>query len=207
MLIERIVMTVVTLARAISLDVFRPRRDAWRHVFMDIYVLAWAVLLGVSLTFHSYFPALVCGIAAYRIFDIVTYRAYFLLVKSQESPWSPDLLRRSILIVVVNLAEIVMAFATMYLVIGNVADSSSGRITNATDAIYFSLVTITTVGYGDFVPRDAFTRMLAVCQVSCSLFLLLFIIPALVSVFTSDSGSSVQRCDAQAPERRDPAKP
>jgi hypothetical protein len=53
MLIERIVMTLVTLARAISLDVFRPRRDASRHVFMDIYVQAWAVLLGVSLTFYG----------------------------------------------------------------------------------------------------------------------------------------------------------
>ncbi len=42
------------------------------------------------------------------------------------------------------------------------------------DAIYFSIVTLSTVGYGDIVPHGALARILAGAEVVAGLFLLLF---------------------------------
>jgi len=41
------------------------------------------------------------------------------------------------------------------------------------DFIYFSFVTVTTVGYGDIVPRHTFVRVLVLSQVLFGLFLVL----------------------------------
>ena len=41
------------------------------------------------------------------------------------------------------------------------------------DFVYFSFVTVTTVGYGDIVPRHSFARGLVLCQVLFGLYLIL----------------------------------
>jgi len=40
------------------------------------------------------------------------------------------------------------------------------------DFIYFSFVTVTTVGYGDIAPQHIFVRMLVLCQVLFAIFLI-----------------------------------
>ena len=42
------------------------------------------------------------------------------------------------------------------------------------DSLYFSLITLATVGYGDIVPRSAVMQVLVAIQVVCGLFMLLF---------------------------------
>src|SRR5450755_1747752 len=90
-LIEKLFLTLITILPVLSLSNIRPQQPTTlRHVFMDIYVLAWATLLCLALTFCSTYPTIATLIAAYRLYDIVTYRLYFLFVKSQERPWTRD---------------------------------------------------------------------------------------------------------------------
>jgi len=49
------------------------------------------------------------------------------------------------------------------------------------DAIYFSLVTITTLGYGDYVPTTPTARWLVVWELATGVLLLLFAFPLVVS--------------------------
>jgi voltage-gated potassium channel Kch len=186
-LLEKLVLTPIILTRILSLDNIRPQKpDLLRHQFMDFYVLGWATILCLNIMLRGYWPAVSCALAAYRLYDIVTYRLYFLLVKSQNRPWTRSLLRRSILIVVINFFEVVIAFATLYGVLNGVTDASNMPIRTAMTAIYFSLLTMTTVGYGDFVPRTDLMRFIVVLQVVSSFLLLTFIVPALVSLLSAE---------------------
>jgi len=53
-------------------------------------------------------------------------------------------------------------------------------------ALYFSLVTMTTVGYGDYVPAGHVGRTLAALQLTTVVLFLVFLLPALVSAFSAE---------------------
>jgi hypothetical protein len=155
--------------------------------FMDIYVLLWACLISATL-FSGHAPIrLAVPLAGYRIIDIVNYRVFFLLVKSQDRPWSADVLRRSLVIAVVNFYEVVTGFAVLYLACRCIAQpaSSPQYLSDPLSAFYYSLVTMATVGYGDFVPTSGLGKFLVICQITTTIVFVLFLLPALVSVFSS----------------------
>lgn len=157
------------------------------HAFMDFYVAAWAALLCVSLFSRDLFwGGVAVWLAAYRLFDIIIYRVFFLIVKSQSRPWVGDLLRRSILIAVVNLFEVVVAFAIFYSRIPTIAQSGSNAAEELSPGVaaYFSLVSMLTVGYGDYVPVNAIGRWLVIAQLSTTILFVIFLVPALVSVLS-----------------------
>jgi hypothetical protein len=186
-LIEKILLTPVIFLRIFSLANLRPRHpDRRRHTFMDIYVLTWMIVLCLMLIMHGAWPLITMLVAGYRLYDVITYRLFFLFVKSQEAPWTTDVLRRSILIVLFNFVEVGIAFAILYLGIGNIRDSNNLPLPSGATSLYFSLLTMTTVGYGDFVPKDDVGRILVIAQVASSFLLLIVIVPALVSLLTSD---------------------
>lgn len=77
-------------------------------------------------------------------------------------------------------ALLVIAFASVYCIIsqyGSVAHFRVGMIARGlgfSEAIHFSIVTISTVGYGDIVPASNLARALASIEVICGVMLLLF---------------------------------
>lgn len=188
--IEKIFSTVTILLTFLSLSALKDRfrkNNPVSHVFMDLYVLVWAVALTLTLVYAHKMPASVgIAVAAYRLVDIVNYRLFFLLVKSQERPWTVDILRRSVAIALINFYEIVIAFAILYIMTGSVTGPGPNAplLASRLDAFYFSLVTMATVGYGDFVPRDETGRLLVAIQISTVILFVLFLLPALVSVFS-----------------------
>lgn len=193
-LVEKILFTPVLLLRCLSLDqlknILGNRR---KHLFMDLYVLVWLIVLSVALLASDHIEEWVVFLAAYRIMDIVIYRIYFLLVKSQAEPWSISTLRRSFLIVSINFCETIIAYALLYLrvghIVGTTADTQQplGRIA----ALYYSAVTATTLGYGDFVPGDSLSRILVVSQLFTTILFLIFLIPALISIFSTETRDSM----------------
>ncbi|MFT5759468.1 MAG: voltage-gated potassium channel [Alteromonadaceae bacterium] len=71
--------------------------------------------------------------------------------------------------------ELIITFGSLYYVLasnGLHTDAIQG-IKNAIDALYFSGVTITTLGYGDFLPNQWYTKLLSVYEVLCGFSLLL----------------------------------
>jgi voltage-gated potassium channel Kch len=191
--LEKIITTVALVIAIVSLsqfkDVIRRRSLRASHTFMDFYVIAWFTLLAVLLAWGSTLSGLVVGaIAAYRIIDIVNYRVLFLFVKSEHKPWTAAIVRRSLAMVLTNFFEVVLGFAILYARTGSVVESNSGHILTApTDALYFSLVTMTTVGFGDFIPATHVGRWLAMGQLLTTIIFVLFLVPALISVFSDRS--------------------
>ncbi|MBT3137219.1 potassium channel family protein [Alteromonas sp. ALT199] len=54
-------------------------------------------------------------------------------------------------------------FAALYM-LGKVADSNGNIISSVWDHVYFSTVTVTTLGYGNIVPANTFTEVVASIQ-------------------------------------------
>jgi len=77
-------------------------------------------------------------------------------------------------------ALLVILFASLYSIISQFVGAEHFRVFNTTraisfsEAIHFSIVTISTVGYGDIVPASNLARVLASTEVICGVLLLLF---------------------------------
>lgn len=190
-LIEKVLMTPLVAARLLSLDNAKTLfSETGGHTFMDLYVLSFAALLTTVLFRPNLLGTFGVVIAAYRIVDIVSYRLYFMLVKSQARPWRVASLRRSVVIVGVNFYETIVGYAILYLGVGQIASTAgvlSQQSFNPTTAFYFSSVTATTLGYGDYVPGNELSRVLVVTQLGGTILFLIFVVPALLSIF-SDQG-------------------
>ena len=52
-------------------------------------------------------------------------------------------------------------------------------------ALYFSFITLNTVGYGDITPVSGFARILAVLESTCGLFYMALLVARLVSLYNA----------------------
>ena len=81
---------------------------------------------------------------------------------------------------------LVIVFAALYCIISQNAAVPHFRITNIpraitfSEAIHFSIVTISTVGYGDIIPASNLARVLSSIEVICGVLLLLFCVSELL---------------------------
>ncbi len=117
---------------------------------------------------------------------MVTYRLYFVFLKSSWKPWRDA--RRSLAIALSNLYEAVIAYSILYLLIGEVCDGKQ-KLSGFWSAIYYSLETITTLGYGDYFPKGTYSRIFVICELLTGITFLIVIIPALMALFSESRGS------------------
>lgn len=102
------------------------------------------------------------GIAFVGVFIWLLILQMRRLLEKEGSPWP------TIVAIALNLSLLIAAFGWMHHVIGIVDNvrSRDGQIVISHDfltCIYYSVITFTTVGYGDFYPRDI-GRFLAALQ-------------------------------------------
>ena len=95
---------------------------------------------------------LLIGILAHLAGQVFAWRRYSI---------DPE---RSLLLAVMNYFQTAVAFAILY----RFWDSLSIKSPCATQALYFSLVTGTTVGYGDITPVGSAGQILVMCQLGTS---------------------------------------
>lgn len=93
----------------------------------------------------------------------------------------------ALLLVILFVFSNVMLFSNMYLKSEGIIDQSQDTkviMENKIDAVYFSLVTLTTLGYGDFIPnKDG--RCYVIFHLTTGFLLLLVIIPVVASRVTT----------------------
>lgn len=141
----------------------------WRERFRTLSYTYAAILVGlvVSLaTGSTHLHTLNFWLTAALAFVIVTLFDLFVLAMIEEDYISPSQFLFRMMIVVVSMQT---AFALIYYFAADTTSylmhSASGkRITDFVDAVYFSAVTLLTVGYGDIVPHGDF-RFTAVAEV------------------------------------------
>jgi ion channel len=186
--IEKILLIIPSLLFFVSagrLVGYIGSRFGAKRAWMDVYVLAWAAALSF-LFFEPYsHPYVAIILAWYRIADVVNYRMYFIFVKSRGRPWESAQMRRSVALALINLYEVILAFAIIYLFTGAIQDSTGKIVTDHFTALYFSFVTMATVGYGDFIPANSMARNTVMAQIATVIVLIVMLLPALISLMAA----------------------
>jgi hypothetical protein len=151
-------------------------------------VEVWAILKpAMLLVVLSYGTALAIApwIATLALVDLFTYLLGLLFLSRFYT--GPVSVRRSLLLLGVNFLEFILSFAVLYAHY-KVIVSSNGAVETGPGAVaFFSLVTASTVGYGDLVPHAGLGRALASIQICSGLiFLSVFISQAVGRVGVGD---------------------
>jgi hypothetical protein len=76
----------------------------------------------------------------------------------------PDCDPMFILATIVSIVVLTILFFASIYMLGELADSNGHAIRNVWPHVYFSTVTLTTLGYGNIVPSSTFTEVVAAVQ-------------------------------------------
>lgn len=196
--LERILLTLPLVGRIFSLSnlVAFINPDGKRaYLLIDLYVAISAVTLTVVLLFENMISStvglvLVMFIAAYRVFDIISYQLSNILVDSQVPKWRPISIQRTYLFALINLYEIIIAFAIIYLAFARNTTESGSVICTPFQSFCYSFLTLSTLGfeelgYGKLVLTDNFSRVTVIMQIMTEILFILAIVPGFVANLAS----------------------
>lgn len=183
--LERIVMTVLILIRILSLSRIKElfRKEECRFFVVELYTVGWLIALCIMLvnSSTSETPMICfCVLCWYRIIDAVNYCLCILFVDRYKRDWHPRSWNRSLILLFIIYLTLIVAFAVLYLQTQSVG-ADKVALTDWGQAIYFSLVTITTLGYGDYTPLNSTGEWLVVAETMLGFVLVVVIIGAFLT--------------------------
>ena len=142
----------------------KPRRT------VDIYIGVWwlfqLIFAIVLSTLHIPNWLLICIflLFAFRLFDIILVLLATLVVGYHRSPSSWASTNRTVFLVIMNSFEVLIIFSIFYFCLSVFGVEYTDKIKSFLDAAYFSVVTGTTLGYGEIYPESSFGKILAILQ-------------------------------------------
>lgn len=147
----------------------------YRDLSLDFYVLlkvSFPLLILVNQWQHYNF---LVWIMVYVLLETVLYIPTLIFASDLFS--KPRSYKRSILLLFLNYLEIVFAFAVLY----SCGNYLNKPFDNWFDAIYFSIITYSSIGYGDFFPVTTFGKVL----ISAQALLFLFFVVLFLNFFST----------------------
>jgi hypothetical protein len=140
---------------------------AYKDLAMDIYILLKVAFPLVILINHwQDYPILIL-ILVYLILETILYIPT--LIFASDLFARPRSYKRSMLLLFFNYLEVIIAFGVFY----SLGQNTNVPFAHWSDALYFSLMTSNTIGYGDYYPITTFGKFLASVQ---AMFFLSFVI-------------------------------
>jgi hypothetical protein len=190
-IIEKVLLTLILIPRTVSPvrlgELFVKEHRSWSN-WADVYVLLWVSALVLILFCwmpSGHWAVIAAILAAWRIVEILSYQLCIVLVDSRGRGWRLESRERSFLLSVVNLFELITAFALIYASVGHIATSTQPPtgLQGSVQALYYSSVTMATLGYGEFVPADDSSRIIVMFQLLTQVLFVLAVIPTIVASF------------------------
>ena len=149
-----------------------------RNVAIEFYVLFKTLLPAFFLISGLYHYKITVVISSYLLIETVVYVASLIFVSDMFV--KPRSYRRNILMLFFNYLEIAFSFAVVYGGLHLLGDQHL----NIIDYVYFSIVTSTTIGYGDLHPVSSLGKMLVCTQA--------IVMVAFIVLFLNFFGSKVE---------------
>ena len=141
-----------------------------RNVAIEFYVLIKTLLPVFFLVSGLYKYKFAVVVSVYLLFETICYVASLIFVSDMFV--KPRSYRRNILMLFFNYMEISLCFSVIYAGLHLLGEQPKSVI----DYIYFSIVTSTTIGYGDFHPVNNLGKMMVCMQaVMVVAFIVLFL--------------------------------
>ncbi len=177
--LERCFMSCLIVLRSFSLFHIAGflRNFISGSIISEFYVVFWFFILLAILTFNSYFaPWLAILLVCYRLVDGLNYRLCIIFVDRYKKDWGLRSLNRSLVLLFINYLEIIVGFATLYLLTNSIGYESGVSLSSRLDALYFSVITITTLGYGDIKPILQIGKWLSITETIMGFILIVLVI-------------------------------
>ena len=170
--IEKIVRLVLSISQLLFPGVFikylaEKRGAGYKDLAMDFYVIA-KVIFPLLILINSWQDnKFLIGLMVYLLLETILYIPTLIFASDMLS--RPRSYKRSMLLLFFNYIEIVITFGVLY---------SCGKNMNIPfkawyDPIYFSMVTSSSIGFGDFFPITPYAKFLVSIQ---ALFFLSFVV-------------------------------
>ena len=147
----------------------------YRDLALDFYILLKVIFPLLILIYQWEEYSFVIWIMIYVLFETVLYIPTLIFASDLFS--KPRSYKRSILLLFLNYIEIVLAFGVLY----SCGNYLNKPFTHWFDAVYFSTITSSSIGYGDFYPVTTFGKVL----VSIQAFLFLFFVVLFLNFFST----------------------
>lgn len=181
----KIVMVILVVLRFFSLGQFVKgyiEDGKMKNAGIDLYVILMTVLLSICLstiplsTFAFY-------VAIYLMAEMFTVTLSVILVDSHFTEIGIRSPHRSILLLGLGYLELMMGFAILYMQYQAISFNTGvkGIVSCPIDALYFSTVTITTLGFGDISPCNRAGRCLVMIETLGGIILIVFVLSAFIS--------------------------
>lgn len=148
---------------------------AYKDLAMDIYILLKVAYPLIIIVNHWQDHIILIWIMVYLILETILYIPT--LIFASDMFVRPRSYKRSMLLLFFNYLEVVIAFGVLY----TLGQNTNIPFQHWTDALYFSLMTSTTIGYGDYYPITTYGKFLASVQ---ALFFISFVILFMNFFFT-----------------------
>ncbi|MGD0022372.1 MAG: potassium channel family protein [Smithellaceae bacterium] len=159
------------------------------HCFVDFWVLLNLLLSILSILIVKYdiqswviWTLIIWG--AIRTFEIVVYQVNVLFFDPCEvgfQDYSLGGYRRIIILALHNYLELIFWFASFYFQSRLLFNDQAGVLSSCLGTIYYSVVTITTLGHGDVTPCSNLTMFLVISQSLMGVFFIAIIVARFIS--------------------------
>src|ERR1043165_8611994 len=126
----------------------------YSRLVLDLYIISWSVIMVITLLTPEHIAFFV-PLFIWRFWEYTAIATYQRVFRSGFPPRlerRPEEFRlgyRALLVDAINYLTFIIMFAALYHAHGS---KFNPQITNARDAVYFSVATMTTLGHGDIAP-------------------------------------------------------
>lgn len=142
------------------------RGHQYQDLALDFYILLKVSFPILILANHWEHNKLLLWLMAYLVLETVLYIPTLIFASDLFS--KPRSYKRSMLLLFFNYLEVVFSFAVFY----SYGDYLNKSFTHWFDAVYFSIITSSSIGYGDYYPITTFGKFLVSIQALLFLFFL-----------------------------------
>lgn len=170
--IEKIVRLFLSISQLVFPGVYikyllYKTKFEWQDLAMDIYILAKLFFPFFVLVYQWQHITVLIALIVYFLAETILYIPTLIFASDMLS--KPRSYKRSMLLLFFNYIEIVIAFGVLY----SCGNNMNIPFITWYDPIYFSIVTSSSIGFGDYYPVTTFAKMLVSIQ---ALFFLTFVV-------------------------------
>lgn len=166
------------------------------HGWIDLWVLgnlcASILVLLLAANCNASIAVLVLILyGALRVAEVVIYQLRLMLLEYGGAPltgaYAVRSYRRMVVLALHNYLEAIVWFAGFYTVLRDRFGDATTVLATPIGTLYFSTVTMTTLGYGDITPKDALSRGVVSLHLGVAVFMTLVILARFVSFLPTPS--------------------
>lgn len=193
--LEKTVMSFLVFIRFFSLSNIKylePQTETERQTqIAEIYVVGSFVFLIVVLFLQPPWK-LAPWLIVYRLIDGFNYQLCVLFVDRYSSEGRPRFSNGSLILLLIYYFELIVGFAGLFLYTGSVS-SKQCVVSNSWDALYFSILTITTLGDEEFKVISGLGRVLVSAETILSVLFLVLVVSTFIDTKRSSRNTKAAR--------------